>query len=43
MAVLGMVSQVALAAIGLDYDGGPLEWPAASALVMAFNMSVPMV
>jgi hypothetical protein len=43
MAVLGMVAQVSLTAIGLDYDGGPLELPAVSALVMAFNMSVPMV
>jgi flagellar biosynthetic protein FliP len=43
MAVLGMVSQVSLTAIGLDYDGSPLEWPAVSALVMALNMSVPMV
>jgi hypothetical protein len=43
MAVLGMLAQAALVAVGLDYDGSPLEWPAVSALVMAFNMSVPMV
>lgn len=43
MAVLGMATDVALNAAGLDYDRPPLAWPEVSALIMAFNMSVPMV
>ena len=43
MAVLGMLSQTAVAAAGLDYETAALEWPEASAFVMAFNMTLPMV
>jgi hypothetical protein len=43
MAVLGMGSQVALDAAGVDYDRIGLQWPTVPALVMAFNMSAPMV
>jgi hypothetical protein len=42
MAVLGAVSEVALAAVGLDYDRADLGSPVLSALIMAFNMSAPM-
>jgi hypothetical protein len=43
MAVLGGVSQAALTAVGLDYDSVQLEWPAVTGLLMAFNMTLPMV
>ena len=43
MAVLGMGSQVALDAAGVDYNRLELQWPMVPALVMAFNMSAPMV
>ena len=43
MAVLGMPSEVAFDAAGIDYDRIGLEWPTVPALVMAFNMSVPMI
>ena len=43
MAVLGMPSETAFDAAGVDYDRIELEWPTVPALVMAFNMSVPMV
>ncbi len=43
MAVLGMASQAGLSAAGVDYDSIELRWPAVPALVMAFNMSAPMV
>lgn len=43
MAVLGMPSEIAFDAAGIDYDRIELEWPTVPALVMAFNMSVPMV
>ena len=43
MAVLGMPSELAFDAAGIDYDRIELDWPTVPALVMAFNMSVPMV
>ena len=43
MAVLGVPSELAFDAAGIDYDRIELEWPTVPALVMAFNMSVPMV
>lgn len=43
MAVLGAVSQTAVAAAGLDYERAAIERPEVSALVMAFNMTLPMV
>lgn len=43
MAVLGGISQAAMTAAGLDYDRVQLEWPVASALLMAVNMTLPMV
>jgi hypothetical protein len=43
MAVLGGVSQAALTAVGVDYDRVQLEWPAVTGLLMAFNMTLPMV
>jgi hypothetical protein len=43
MAVLGGVSQAAMTAAGLDYERVQLEWPVASALLMAVNMTLPMV
>jgi hypothetical protein len=43
MAVLGMPSELAFDAAGVDYDWIELEWPTVPALVMAFNMSIPMV
>ncbi|HEU4542302.1 MAG TPA: hypothetical protein VFR23_14325 [Jiangellaceae bacterium] len=43
MAVFGMASQAGLDAAGIDYDRLELEWPMVPALVMAFNMSAPMV
>ena len=43
MAVLGIPSELAFDAAGIDYDRIELEWPTVPALVMAFNMSVPMV
>ena len=43
MAVLGMPSEIAFDAAGIDYGRIELEWPTVPALVMAFNMSVPMV
>jgi uncharacterized membrane protein YfcA len=43
MAVLGAAVQFALTAAGLDSDAPPLDSAPVSALIMAFNMSVPMV
>lgn len=43
MAVLGIPSELAFDAAGVDYDRIELEWPTVPALVMAFNMSAPMV
>lgn len=43
MAVLGIPSELAFDAAGIDYDRIELEWPTVPALVMAFNMSAPMV
>lgn len=43
MAVLGGVSQAALTTAGLDYDRIQLEWPTVTGLLMAFNMTLPMV
>jgi len=43
MAVLGVPSELAFDAAGIDYDRIELEWPTVPALVMAFNMSAPMV
>lgn len=43
MAVLGGVSQAALSAAGLDYDRVQLEWPTVAGLLMAVNMTLPMV
>lgn len=42
MAVLGGLTRLALTGLGLDVDRAELQLPALLALVMAFNMSVPM-
>lgn len=43
MALLGVPSELAFDAAGIDYDRIELEWPTVPALVMAFNMIAPMV
>jgi len=43
MAMLGVPSELAFDAAGIDYDRIELEWPTVPALVMAFNMIAPMV
>ena len=43
MAVLGIPSELAFDAAGIDYDRIELEWPTVPALIMAFNMSAPMI
>lgn len=42
MAVLGTLFSGVLAAAGVDYDEAQVRFPAAFALVMAFNMTAPM-